>query len=159
MKKSILPLVTSILAISLLIGGYKALRGDPKSNHAGARIADTETESDSFRGLASFYGVDSNGTCTASGVPLNDSVSTAAHRTLPFGTLVRVTNLSNGSHETVRITDRGPFVKERIIDLSRNAAEKLGMIKAGITSVKIEVLSEGSEPTQPFLAKGWTLFH
>ena len=76
---------------------------------------------------------------------MNDSVSTAAHRTLPFGTLVRVTNLSNGSCETVKITDRGPYCKGRLIDLSLHAAKKLDMIEAGIIPVEIEVLHDGPE--------------
>jgi rare lipoprotein A len=96
--------------------------------------------------MASFYGVDTNGTATASGIPLNDSASTAAHRTLPFGSLVRVTNPGNGLSELVTITDRGPFVQGRIIDVSRNAAEKLGMIESGVVSVDLEVMVVGSIP-------------
>ena len=65
---------------------------------------------------------------------------TAAHRSLPFGTQVRVTNLSNQRSVTVRINDRGPYYQGRIIDLSQAAAERLGMITAGITKVKVEVL-------------------
>ena len=107
----------------------------------------------SSRGKASFYSVITNGTRTASGTPLNDSISTAAHRTLPFGTRVRVTNLSNGRSDVVKITDRGPFVKNRIIDVSQNAAKKLGMIEAGIIAVEIEVLPEAQNPLQTPLAK------
>ncbi|MBL9152188.1 MAG: septal ring lytic transglycosylase RlpA family protein [Verrucomicrobiales bacterium] len=92
------------------------------------------------RGIGSFYRVRTNGTRTASGIPLKDSVSTAAHRTLPFGTLVRVTNLKNGRSEIVKITDRGPFIKGRIIDVSLNAAENLGMVSSGIVPVEIQVL-------------------
>ena len=105
------------------------------------------------RGTASFYDVKSSGTLTASGTPLNDSASTAAHRTLPFGTLVRVTNLGNGLSETVEITDRGPFTKGRLIDLSRNAAVKLDMIKAGVISVEIEVLPANPKLPLPSLVK------
>ncbi len=146
MKKPLLWLATSVLAISILIGYYEALRGAPRSDDEGARLADAEKERNASCGTASFYQVDTNGTRTSSGVPLNDSVSTAAHRTLPFGTLVRVTNLSNGSCETVKITDRGPYSKGRIIDLSLHAAKKLGMIKAGIIPVQIEVLHEVPKP-------------
>jgi 3D (Asp-Asp-Asp) domain-containing protein len=90
---------------------------------------------------------------TASGIPLNDSASTAAHRTLPFGTVVRVTNLINGQSETVEITDRGPYIKGRIIDVSHQAARKLGMMEAGIVPVEIEVQSKAPEPTPDSLAK------
>lgn len=146
MKKTILWPATSVLVISIAVGCYVANCGAQKSD-------DTGKETEISRGLASFYGVGENGTRTASGVPLDDSVSTAAHRTLPFGTLVRVTNLDNGLAETVEITDRGPFVKKRIIDVSRNAAEKLGMIKAGVVSVEIEVLPASNEPPRPVLAE------
>ncbi|MCB1078137.1 MAG: septal ring lytic transglycosylase RlpA family protein [Verrucomicrobiae bacterium] len=92
------------------------------------------------RGVGSFYRVRTNGTRTASGIPLRDSVPTAAHRSLPFGTLVRVTNLKNGRSEIVKITDRGPFVRGRIIDVSLAAAEELQMINSGIVPVEIEVM-------------------
>ena len=69
---------------------------------------------------------------------------TAAHRSLPFGTRVRVTNLANGRQAVVRINDRGPFKEERIIDLSQSAARKLGMAEAGIARVRLEVVGAGS---------------
>ncbi len=93
-------------------------------------------------GEASYYGVSTNGTVTASGEPLNDDASTAAHRTLPFGTKVKVTNVRNGRSEVVRITDRGPFEQGRIIDVTKGVAEKLGFLHKGVASVKIEVISE-----------------
>lgn len=96
------------------------------------------------RGIGSFYRVRTNGTRTASGIPLKDSVSTAAHRSLPFGTMVRVTNLKNGHSDVVKITDRGPFTKGRIIDVSLNAAENLGMVSSGIVPVEIEVLGRSN---------------
>lgn len=65
---------------------------------------------------------------------------TAAHRTLPFGTRVRVTNLGNGRSVVVRINDRGPFVRGRIIDLSRHAAERLGFTRQGVTRVEVRVI-------------------
>ena len=65
---------------------------------------------------------------------------TAAHRTLPFGTIVRVINLRNNKSVTVRITNRGPFVRGRIVDVSRAAARKLDMMKSGVTKVRIEVI-------------------
>jgi rare lipoprotein A len=67
---------------------------------------------------------------------------TAAHRTLPFGTRVRVTNLENGRHVVVRINDRGPFRKGRVIDVSYAAARKLGLVHSGVAKVRVEVLGE-----------------
>lgn len=75
---------------------------------------------------------------TASGEIYRSSKLTAAHRTLPFGTEVKVTNLSNGRSVKVRINDRGPYKKGRIIDLSKAAARKLGLLQKGIATVKIE---------------------
>lgn len=92
------------------------------------------------RGKASYYAVRTNGRRTASGIPLSDSIPTAAHRSLPFGTFVRVTNLNNGRSDIVKITDRGPFTRGRIIDLSLAAASNIGMIKSGVVPVEVEVL-------------------
>lgn len=92
------------------------------------------------RGLASYYSVRTNGRTTASGVPLSDSANTAAHRSLPFGTLVRVTNMKNGRSQVVRITDRGPFIRGRIIDVSAKTAKELDMVRSGVVPVVIEVL-------------------
>ena len=92
-------------------------------------------------GLASFYADKFDGRMTASGETFSQKKMTAAHRTLPFGTVVRDTNLDNNLSVDVTINDRGPFVEKRIIDLSRAAAEKLNYISKGTTSVKVEVLS------------------
>jgi rare lipoprotein A len=89
-------------------------------------------------GLASWYGSRHHGKRTASGEIFNQDKFTAAHRTLPWGTRVKVTNLANGKSVEVRINDRGPFEKARIIDLSRAAARSLDMVKQGITTVRIE---------------------
>lgn len=91
-------------------------------------------------GSASWYGGKFHGRKTANGERYNMHEMTAAHKTLPFGTKVRVTNQRNGQSVTVRINDRGPFTGNRVIDLSRGAAQAVGMIKQGIASVKIEVL-------------------
>ena len=92
-------------------------------------------------GNASFYGKDFHGKFTANGEVFNMYDLTAAHRTYSFGTIIRVTNLENDQSVIVRINDRGPFVEGRIIDLSRAAAEKIGMLKNGIAKVFIEVVS------------------
>jgi rare lipoprotein A len=90
-------------------------------------------------GLASVYSEELDGRRTASGERYDGSALTAAHRTLPIGTEVRVTRLDNGKSVRVRINDRGPQVKDRIIDLSRSAAAALGM-RSGVTRVKVEVV-------------------
>ena len=93
-------------------------------------------------GLASFYSDAFEGKKTASGEIYKSSKMTAAHRTLPFGTRVKVTNLSNNKSVTVTVNDRGPFVKDRILDLSKAAAVKLDYIDQGVTKVKIEPIKK-----------------
>ena len=91
-------------------------------------------------GEASWYGAQHHGKRTASGAFFDQTQHTAAHRTLPFGTRVKVTNLSNGRSVEVEITDRGPYAGNRIIDLSRAAAQALGMIESGTASVRLEAV-------------------
>ena len=98
-------------------------------------LADNIISADVF---ASYYGEPFHGRPTSSGEPFDMNAYTAAHRTLPFGTMVEVTNLENGKKVIVRINDRGPFVGNREIDLSRAAAEALGMIGQGIARVSIK---------------------
>ncbi len=95
-------------------------------------------------GKASFYADKFEGHPTASGEKYKHNKLTAAHKTLPFGTVVKVTNLSNGSTVEVEINDRGPYIDGRVIDLSRSAAEKLGFINLGVTDVKLEIVDAGS---------------
>ena len=92
-------------------------------------------------GLASWYGPKHQGKRTASGEIFDQNKFTAAHRTLPWGSIVKVTNLENGKSVEVRINDRGPFTEGRVIDLSRAAARALGIIKSGISPVRTELLS------------------
>jgi len=91
-------------------------------------------------GQASWYGPGFYGNRTASGEVLRPGTLTAAHRTLPFGTRVRVTNLNNGLSAIVRINDRGPFHGNRMLDLAHGAASQLGVVASGVASVKMEVL-------------------
>lgn len=100
-------------------------------------------------GVASWYGVPFNGHRTSSGEIYDMHAFTAAHRTLPFGSLVRVINLRNGMQTEVRINDRGPFVLNRVIDLSLSAAQAIGMVGPGTAPVRLEVVS-GPSPTQGF---------
>lgn len=97
------------------------------------------------RGVASWYGPGFHGRKTASGKRYNQNAMTAASRTLPLGTRVMVTNLDNGKKVEVTINDRGPYVDNRIIDLSRAAARKIGMIKPGTAPVRVDVISDGNE--------------
>lgn len=94
------------------------------------------------RGLASWYGEPFHGRLTAGGETYDMHGLTAAHRDLPLGTLVKVTNLDNGRSVRVRINDRGPFVRGRILDLSYGAAQALGMVQAGVARVEIVVVAE-----------------
>lgn len=98
-----------------------------------------------LQGVASYYGGKFHGRKTASGERFNKWAMTAAHKTLPLGTKVRVTNLRNGESVDVKINDRGPYAKGRVIDLSRGAAEEIGMVRAGTAKVKVEVIGKKSE--------------
>jgi len=93
-----------------------------------------------MQGKASWYGPGFHGRRTANGERFNTWAYTAAHRSLPFGTKVRVTNLRNGEAVVVRINDRGPYIGGRVIDLSKAAAQAIGMIRSGTAPVRIEIL-------------------
>jgi rare lipoprotein A len=94
------------------------------------------------RGVASWYGEAFHGKLAANGEVFDKTAFTAAHRKLPLGSVVRVMNLNNGNVVQVRITDRGPYVYGRMLDLSEAAAEELGMLKAGLAPVQLEVSGE-----------------
>jgi len=100
---------------------------------------------DIFNGIASWYGPSFHGKLTSSGEKYNMYSMTAAHKTLPINTIVRVTNKRNGLSAVVRINDRGPFVSNRIIDLSKSAAKKIDMLGKGTAPVKLEVLGFGTK--------------
>jgi len=100
-------------------------------------------------GVASWYGIPFNGHRTSNGEVYDMHEMTAAHRTLPFGSLVRVTNLSNGLQTEVRINDRGPFVADRIIDLSLSAARAIGMVGPGTAQVRLEAVA-GPNPAEGY---------
>ena len=104
-------------------------------------------------GKASFYADKFEGSSTASGEKYKHNKFTGAHKSLPFGTKVRVTNLANNESVEVTINDRGPYVDDRVIDLSRSAADKLGFISQGLAEVKLEVIDPGdgktSDPIRP----------
>jgi len=113
------------------------------------------------RGMASWYGEQFHGKLAANGEIFDMSALTAAHRTLPLGSMIRVVNLQNGKHVRVRINDRGPYVNGRILDLSYAAAARIGMVQGGVSVIQLEVIgdhrpdfvlaAEESKPTAPSL--------
>ena len=105
-------------------------------------------------GIASFYADKFEGRPTANGEIYYHAKKTAAHRTLPFGSIVKVTNLENNKYAVVRINDRGLFVDNRIIDLSKSVAQELGIVKKGLAKVKIELIASTDDlPGNKSLAK------
>jgi rare lipoprotein A len=111
------------------------------SNAKQENVAATPQVKSVQHGKASWYSIKTNGgTRTASGKKLCNHAPTAAHKTLPMGTKVRVTNQVNGKSEVVTITDRGPYIRGRIIDVTIGSAERLGFVKRGVVPVKVEVL-------------------
>jgi rare lipoprotein A len=122
---------TIVLTHALILGAVVGMKSEVLASD----------RSDSSSGIASVYD-QSSGAATASGEPLREGAMTAAHRTLPFGTMVRVTNRRNGQVALVRINDRGPFVRGRVIDLSPAAGRALGL--SGLVEVSLEVVSADS---------------
>lgn len=100
------------------------------------------------RGVASYYGDSFAGNKTANGERYNPRAFTAAHRTLPFGSIVRVVREDSGQTTYVRINDRGPFVRGRVLDLSRAAAESIDLIRRGVVRVRVEVVERGKGKTR-----------
>lgn len=145
-------LLSSLGALALLAGGLGACTAPapdvaphplamPVEPVEQTRLMPPHIPSFTQIGLASWYGRDFHHKPTASGEPYDMNELTAAHRTLPLDTIVRVTNLANGRSILVRINDRGPYAEGRVIDLSRSAASLLDMKKDGVAPVRIEVFS------------------
>lgn len=149
-------IVFAIALVSLLSCGRKDVHRDGTIRLRGERpIALKGVKKGDLlqTGIASWYGPQFHGRQTASGERFDMDAMTAAHKSLPFGALVTVVNQDNGKQAVVRINDRGPFVKDRIIDLSREAARRLGVIGPGTAHVKLYLdhrperfVSETSEP-------------
>ncbi|HUI09131.1 MAG TPA: septal ring lytic transglycosylase RlpA family protein [Bacteroidota bacterium] len=136
--------VGPIVASGLLIAGCGA--GSPRftSRERPEPPAQGEPPAASqMAGVASYYADEFNGRITASGEVYNMDDMTAAHRTLPFGTKVRVTSVDTGRSVVVRINDRGPFKDDRVIDLSLGAAKQLGVIAAGTARVVLQIMEAG----------------
>lgn len=105
-------------------------------------------------GMASWYGPGFHGKRTANGEAYDQQAMTAAHRTLPMPSVVRVTNVSNGNTVILRVNDRGPFAHNRIIDVSRAAAERLDMVRSGVANVRVEILAEESKRVKEIAQNG-----
>lgn len=122
---NISPIASALMALLLLVGV-----------DAQARLSAGHTQD----GMASYYHDRFHGRKTASGAAYNKNALSAAHKSLPLGTEVRVTDVRSGKSVVVTVNDRGPFVKGRVIDLSRAAAKEIGLTKRGLAKVKLEVL-------------------
>jgi rare lipoprotein A len=138
-------LTRNLKSVALAIAGVIILPGCATTGQANSK---KQAEAPQYavksveHGKASWYSIRTNrGTKTASGQRLCDLGSTAAHKTLPMGTKVRVTNQVNGKSEIVTIIDRGPFIRGRVIDLTVGSAERLGFRQRGVVPVKVEVLA------------------
>ena len=143
--------VTILIFLSLFFAGCSKL-SEPDKKQTEAKVSLESRHSDkNYRvaknakaeiGYASYYANHMKGRRTASGEIYDLSKYTAAHRSLPLGTMVRVTMLQNGKSVIVKVNDRGSYVKGRVIDLSLAAAKKLGLVRAGIAKVKVEKLEK-----------------
>ncbi|MDP3849248.1 MAG: septal ring lytic transglycosylase RlpA family protein [Luteolibacter sp.] len=137
MTRNFKSVALAVAGVMMLPGCATTGQANPKKNHDDPQYAVQSVE----HGKASWYSIRTNrGTRTASGQRLSDQGATAAHKTLPMGTKVRVTNQSNGKSEIVTINDRGPFIRGRVIDLTIGCAERLGFRQRGVAPVKVEVL-------------------
>lgn len=120
--------------------GRRAVRPSAHTKKRAHTYSEKPSGKHALVGIASYYGPGFHGKKTANGERFNMYDLTAAHKTLPFNTRVKVTNLANKKSIIVRINDRGPFKKGRVIDLSKGAAKKIGLIQTGTVKVKLEVL-------------------
>ena len=137
------------IVIILLAVSSACARRQPVQVRGPAVVATAPEVAVVAEGRASYYGDPYHGRKTASGETFDKNKMTAAHRTLPFDTWVRVENLENGKTVDVRINDRGPFVSGRVIDLSEGAARKVAMIRSGVVPVRMGVIKGSSRPLDP----------
>lgn len=143
--------ISFVLCAAVILAGCAASPRFTKDRHAEPSVApSTRSVAPSangravtYEGMASYYAHDFHGKKTANGEEYDMNGFTAAHRSFPFGTKVRVTNLENGKSCVVRVNDRGPFKLERIMDLSLGAAQALDMMKSGTARVRLDVVEWG----------------
>jgi rare lipoprotein A len=148
--KKLLPLFVLITSLVVTVSEAKSKKTVSQQNKSNTEKTEKKSEptklpkvTATHHGKASWYEIKCNGgTQTASGIPLKNHAMTAAHKTLPMGTKVRVTNTHNGKSVILKITDRGPYIKGRIIDVTKGAAKKLGFINTGVVRCKVEVLEK-----------------
>lgn len=136
----------NILLLGIIMLMFFSAGCGVKKGSKGYKHADELKNVDGFTqtGIASWYGDKEHGNLAASGERFSKYDYTAAHKSLPFGTVVRVTNLENGMDVVVKINDRGPFIRGRIIDLSYSSAKSIDLIRTGVAKVKVEVISSPS---------------
>ena len=149
-----------LVSVGLLWGLTACVSSRPPSGPPPSREPARASESTFLEeGIASWYGGSDGfeGKPTASGEIYDSSLLTAAHRELPLGTIVEVSSVENGKSVRVRINDRGPFVKGRIIDLSRAAAERLELVGPGIGRVRLAILKAGVEPPEISVSGLWAV--
>lgn len=144
---------TAFILIFLVGCSYYSKRGYKIGEIEEGIIVDGSTQI----GTASWYGNEEHNRKTASGERFNKFAYTAAHKTLPFGTMVRVTNLENGRDVLVKINDRGPFIRGRVIDLSYESAKSIGLIRTGTAKVKIEVVASASNRKSSYFKPLYTV--
>ncbi len=132
--------IFSAMLMPLLLTVSAAAQDAEITSDSADVTAQIDEETEIGGGMASYYGNELAGNRTASGERFNPGDLTAAHRTLPFGSMVRVTNTSNGDSVVVRINDRGPFSHGRVIDVSHAAAREIGMHRSGTARVKLALL-------------------
>ena len=129
--------------------GLPREKAQPEADLAEPTISPDARPIDTEFGKASWYGPPYHNRRGSNGEVYNMHAMTAAHRTYPLGSIVRVTNVKTGSAALVRITDRGPFIPGRVVDLSLAAAQKVGVWKPGIAEVKVELMQSAAQPGQP----------
>jgi rare lipoprotein A len=143
------------ILVMLAFSAYATQRVAAVASPSPVRPVATATERPVFSqvGLASWYGPDFQGQTTADGERFNMQAMTAAHRSLPFGTIVRVTDLGTGRVVKVRINDRGPMVAGRVLDLSKRAAGQLGITDDGTAPVRLQVFASDQNEQSPSVAE------
>jgi rare lipoprotein A len=146
--KYILPIIISLSGVILVVNCSNSPRyttGSRNRSKPVKKVNSTTKSKKILKGISSYYGEDFHGKLTANGEVYDMYGLTAAHKTLPLNTIVRVTNLENEKSLILRINDRGPYVKGRMLDCSYGAALKLGFIGNGTTKVKVEVIELGDD--------------
>jgi len=146
--KYILPIIISLSGVILVVNCSSSPRyttGSRSRSNPVKKVNSTAKSKKILKGISSYYGEDFHGKLTANGEVFDMYGLTAAHKTLPLNTIVRVTNLENKKSLILRINDRGPYVKGRMLDCSYGAALKLGFIGNGTTKVKVEVIELGDD--------------